>query len=222
MEQFKRAQCILLDTEQKSIITLKNHSTLIITPNTISKLLEDSNCGWTNQHLYIISDDKIEDGDYWINLDNNTINNNVGIANFANNAPSCKKIIATTDTSLVLYDEAKFIKNSPTVILLPQPSQQFIQKYIESYNKGEDITDVLIEYENKYEGKEYVDDQDAYGYDKFGQILKVNPKDNTITIRRLKDSWNREEVIELIKQYSLEMAAEITNFHKDKWIKNNL
>ena len=43
-----------------------------------------------------------------------------------------KKIIATTtDSSLVL----------------PQPSKQFIQKYVEEYNKGREIKEVLVEYE---------------------------------------------------------------------------
>jgi len=28
--------------------------------------------------------------------------------------------------------------------------------------------------------------------------VKVNPKDNTITIKKLKDSWNREEVKKLM------------------------
>lgn len=31
-------------------------------------------------------------------------------------------------------------------------------------------------------------------------IPKVNPKDNTITIKKLKDSYSREEVIKLCKQ----------------------
>lgn len=29
--------------------------------------------------------------------------------------------------------------------------------------------------------------------------LKVNPKDNTITIKRVKDSWNRQEMEEKIR-----------------------
>ena len=28
--------------------------------------------------------------------------------------------------------------------------------------------------------------------------LKINPKDNTITIKKIKDSWNKEEVEKLI------------------------
>lgn len=63
------------------------------------------------------------------------------------------------------------------------------------------------------------------------EVLKINSKDNTITIRKVKDSWSREELVKLISDF-----AEYTdNFYrpytrdnievwnvKDKWIKENL
>ena len=63
-----------------------------------------------------------------------------------------KKIIATTDTSLYReesctgYTETRsrtFYSKKP----MPKPSQQFIQKYIEEYNKGRQIIDIIVEYE---------------------------------------------------------------------------
>ncbi len=52
-------------------------------------------------------------------------------------------------------------------------------------------------------------------------ILKVNSKDNTITIKRVKDSWNREEIIKLLDEYMMYFQ-----FHsisdKDNWIEQNL
>jgi len=36
-------------------------------------------------------------------------------------------------------------------LLLPQPSKSFIEKYVEEYNKGNQIVDVLVEYENTRE-----------------------------------------------------------------------
>lgn len=53
---------------------------------------------------------------------------------------------------------------------------------------------------------------------------KINPKDNTITIKKLKDSWNREEVIELFKKYK-DYELGKTNWHQGnliKWIEENL
>jgi hypothetical protein len=179
MEQFKRARVILLLTEDK-------HSQLEIDDLSVNKLSYESKQYFHKhpQHLYIISDDEIKDGDYWINLDNNIINNNISIANFANNAPSCKKIIATTDTSLKVITG---IVGSSLGISLPQPSRQFIEKYIEIYNKSDigsnnfNITDVLVEYEEIHD---YTNQFAIKTIDK----LKVNPKDNTITIKKIKDS----------------------------------
>jgi hypothetical protein len=74
---------------------------------------------------------------------------------------------------------------------LPQPSDSFIKYFIVEYNKGNVITDVMVEYE---EAEEY---DKVYGHEnKFPRLL-IN-SDNTINIKLIKDSWNREEVIELM------------------------
>lgn len=52
-----------------------------------------------NQNIYITSDKEIKRIDYWLNIDNNTISNGE-MFELANDAPSCKKIILTTDKSL--------------------------------------------------------------------------------------------------------------------------
>ena len=111
-----------------------------------------------------------------------------------------EKIIATTDISLVKEYN------------LPEPSQSFIQKYIEEYNRGNIITDVLVEYGIIYEGRSY----DLYNPDK----LKVNLKNNTITIKKVKDSWNREEILNDIEQAIIQ-GLDIGQY-RDKWIKENL
>jgi lysophospholipase L1-like esterase len=63
-------------------------------------------------------------------------------------------------------------------------------------------------------------------------ILKINPKDNTITIKKLKESWNREELpIAILKRIISfgEASPELMNtpfieiYDKSKkWIKENL
>ena len=97
---------------------------------------------------------------------------------------------------------------------LPQPSQQFIQKYIEEYNKGNVITDVLVEYDY------LLDDRAVLPY----WNLKVNTKDNTITIKKVKDSWNRDEVkLELRTMHiNLYGADKFALEQVDKWIEENL
>ena len=51
-------------------------------------------------HFYITSDEEITRNDYWLNVDNNTISNGE-MFELANDAPSCKKIILTTDQDLI-------------------------------------------------------------------------------------------------------------------------
>ena len=189
------------------------------------------------QHLYIISDDEIKEGDWFINDLNQikkcTSRDTEGYIDFEggfNTKPSsCKKIIATTDTSLYTHQK-ETVSLPERVFYLPQPSQQFIEKFIEEYNRGNVITDVLIEYElisnEEYFGNTVNPDDDVPYFD---EKLKINPKDNTITIKKVKDSWNREEVIEFgnkVKEYckngwkldSLHMVF----FEWDKWIEENL
>lgn len=61
--------------------------------------------------------------------------------------------------------------------------------------------------------------------------LRIRPKvapDNTISIYPIKESWNREEVIELIKkfnndlEYSGRWETMSIKFNIENWIKENL
>ena len=191
---------------------------------------------YLNNFIYILNEDEIKEGDWFIG-DNISIKqctlNNGGNINFKggwySGSTNCKKIIATTDTSL------NYIEHDDTVpypkgvqIRLPQPSQQFTTKYIEEYNKGNVITDVLVEYEQDYTNRscstcnlgtggtcelnlEKKCCSSTNNVTKHGDYwiscldgeedseiykIKVTPKDSTITIKKLKDSLNREEIIE--------------------------
>ena len=174
MSTFKKAKVVMITTNKFTLTTLckcirvngllmdalkLNHLSKPLT----EEELEDANHGkdvigidryFEAQHLYIISDDEIKDGDYFLADNRLNTTSNKGLPNwvlckctkvknswvYCNEIPDeghngdwCKKIIATTDESLNL----------------PQPSQQFIQKYIEEYNKGNIITDVLVEYDTR-------------------------------------------------------------------------
>jgi hypothetical protein len=204
---------------------------------------------YIGHHLYVISDDEIKEGDWCyhseISQEYTIIKDSIkskrlhpakGVFQWKKTEnvwyKKAKKIIASTDGSLNNLPEKPNFSSYMSFSLgnpLPQPSQQFIQKYIEEYNKGNVITNVLVEYENKFDGKEYVDELDAYGYDKVKSILKINPQDNTITIKIAKDSWSREEVIEFankVKEYC-ENGWKSDSLHSvffewDKWVEKNL
>lgn len=209
---FKKCKVVMLPTKETSSIikwTSKNVLEYSKNPFFISK-------EQVPQHLYIISDDEIKEGDWYLDKTNNTIHQATKVVQ--NNKEQLEypayKIIATTDSSLTILVGYNNVETS-----LPQPSQSFIEKYIESYNAGKVIEDVMVEYD---ECQTFKDDACNVRFSCCNNPikLKINPKDNTITIKKVKDSWNREEVIKLIQT-----ACDDTCFNPqqiDKWIKDNL
>jgi len=215
---FKKCQVVMLPTNEKA------HTDLIFRENRL--MLQDKKSFKNDRkstqtkhfHLYFLSDDEIKEGDYGITQD---ANGNISVLQYTKEIHisrfiADKKIIATTDSSLEIIKYE--IGDEPDVYGFPQPSQQFIEKYIESYNKGEIITDVLVEYE---QGKSYSGNEGLI----VKEWLKINPKDNTITIKKIKDSWNREEVADLIRKSYYEATGQSTG-HPDgfcsKFIEQNL
>ena len=184
----------------------------------------------TNQHLYIISDDEIKEDDWYIDDCNQIRCSVTSDKEYWSVRKDYKKIIATTDTLLYNLPEKPNFNSYMSFSLgnpLPQPSQQFIQKFIEEYNKGNVITDVLVEYEDiiynpekdrEYQSNDRINIEDC---DKQSR-LKINPKDNTITIKKVKDSWNREEVIKLLRDAHLDIVDGNYSKGLNKWIEENL
>ena len=213
----KKCKIVMIPTEDKSdIFLIGDWKKLFFRPNLRDNSKFDSDEAY--QHLYIISDEIICPGDYYC-----TISGNEGILQCsckeeANDlADVWKKIIASTAPDLMF----KFNDGSG-FYSTPQPSDSFIQKYIEEYNKGNVITEVMVEYEehiSAWVGNEIISE------------LKVS-KDNTITIKKVKDSWNREEVEELCSKAYIDghdeggsnvsgptMSNKCSNY---EWIKENL
>ncbi len=227
MKQFKRTQVIMLPTKDilASNIGLKwtkEGTLLLLNDNMITKVI-DSNKS-IPQHLYIISDDEIKEGDwfiYYTHKDGNVLKQCKEIKN---------DIILCIDNQLISLElnNRKIIATTSTILCqtsrreIPQPSQQFIKKYIESYNKGNvgsnnfTITDILVEYEYCFKG-ENISRETTLG--KLIE-LKVNLKDNTITIKKLKDSWNREEVTALIYKHTEDILKQRISI--ETWIEQNL
>ena len=163
------------------------------------------------QNLYILSDDEIKEGDWWVDLLEKRIfkvTEEDVIVTKADGLPhnEFKKIIATTDTSLLFGGP----KSKHWVYLpFPQPSEGFIQKFVDAYNSGNPITEVDVEYEEYFE----------YDITNKKQSLKVNPKDYTITIKKVKDTWTREELVNLLQQFNNDKPGE---FDCSKWIEENI
>ena len=177
-----------------------------------------------NQHLYFLSDEEIKEGDWVYNhilndvvqIKTSHIQNPINFFTEINKLKHAKKIIATTDESLFeqifYHPDGAIIGGIESYKLLPRPSQSFIERFMEKYNVGTPITHVMVEYVNLEPNEQ-------------GLILKI-AKDNTITIKPVKDSWTRKEHEKDLR----DLAQLISNKHRfgdgvfdvDKWIEQNL
>jgi len=155
MKNYKRAQVVMLPTQNSNRLLYLSTD---VSPNLLSNWRGEA------QELYITSDDEVQKGDWCLvelfkitgesnglkleqceSIDDVWVNNSDIIT--ARHIKNCKKVIATTDPKLT-EDKRTYISglmDKPNILL--QPSQQFIEKYIESYNKGVVLSDVLVEYE---------------------------------------------------------------------------
>ena len=247
MNQFKRAKVVMLPTIQKPVkgtLLFRNafgdkslwqyKETYTYTCGTevyrtLGGSFEDWSVGMKPHHLYFTSNDKIEDNDWvidkynqiWQYLKGSLIGHDIhGIKRFSTDnmeGHECKKIISSTDLSLKL----------------PSPSEEFIQRYVESYKK-EIITDVLVEYETIVTGQcdcmchkpgLVVMHVMACCHPKHKEVVKVDLKNNTISTKKLKNSWNREEVLFLISKYHIAICVDKTHVNPGditKWFEENL
>ena len=150
------------------------------------------------QQLYITSDEEIKPGDWYLKPDK-TIwqrSKNSNIITIGS-----RKIIAATDKSLNLTF----------------PSLEWINYFIDQYDKGNVITKVMVDYEP----------EPIYGNNgSCGEItyqLKLN-SDNTINIESIKENWSREEVELLINKHkndNLDLGG-INRLFTVDWIEQNL
>ena len=161
-----------------------------------------------NGHLYVLSNDEIEESDYCYSYKTNKIvKATCDVSREANkNIGFWEKVIATTDKTLSQTNRTE----------IPQPSQQFIQKFVEEYNRGNIITNVLVEYE-LISNEEYflntINPDDDVPY--FDERLKISHKDNTITIKKVKDSYTREQVDRMLDEQASRTTAEMMEKFKD-------
>ena len=173
------------------------------------------------QHLYIISDEEIKVGDWIYRYEDKKVFQSKSY--FSEGNPLKKglitKIIATTDKSITINGYDSSDEDAVVNCYLPQIPQQFIEKWIEEYNKGNQIEEIFVEYvqELSIDSNKHLIEE-AY--------LKIN-SDNTISIRN-KINYSIEEVKEIIRRCAFyfinnppsnsENILQVSN----QWIKENL
>jgi len=217
----------MLPTKQKGNTLIYRENRLMWQDKKSSK--NDRKQAFTNYfHLYFLSDDKIEDGDWKYCIESNTIlraDTSLGNKTITSCCKYCKKIISATDSSLKVVigdsgwksaDEGGWNEYKPEYKLLPQPSQDFINVFVEAYNKGNVIEHVHAEYERYKQrhgdGRQFI----------MSERLKINSK-NEISIKKIKDTYTRDEVKNiLIDLYDNQFDIDENRDDYIKWIAENL
>ena len=193
MEQFKRAKVFVLETNQPPQIGdicysrrtgyFINEGNTSVT-NVINMLFVKSTDIKTYK-MYITEYKEIEDKDYFI-LENSLSDKSNLFLKLGNSLPSISnKVIAILGNHI--YPPCDGHCGNECVCIYPHPSPDFVKKWVDEANKDNIITDILVEYEY------LLNDNAVIPYWK----LKVNPKDNTITIRKVKENFTKNEVISL-------------------------
>jgi hypothetical protein len=188
MKQVKSKRCkvVMLATEESIIRKNKYRDLLAKSPEPMK---EDS-LG-IPQHLYIIDPKaEIKEGDWCLHK---TGKNRSGfdMKDVVRQAFG-KDIEKWCSVSAGNEFHEKIIASTDESLGLPSPSPQFIDKYIEEYNKGKPIW------------------------------LPKTDKNNYITIRKVKDSWARDEVEELIDRLNDDFSLNIYPENIKKWLEENL
>jgi hypothetical protein len=167
----------------------KKVNTLSISKNWSTGVLEY----YQPQHLYILSNDKIKEGD-WIGYPN--LKNWVPVQYLGGDLTGGeKKIIATTDTSLIIKGECRIrsgrmVEHYPTEKSLPQIPQIFIKQFINEYNKENIVNKGMVEFEQRY------DDNGKTSLYAKNWSIKLN-QNNEISIL-ISSKQNEDEVKEFV------------------------
>lgn len=188
------------------ILPTKKASNLYIYDDRVTKSLHQrelgitSNDGYRNgQHLYITSDEEIKEGDWYIYNEELLAQFKKEYNQSAVLVKKNKKIIATTDPKLNL----------------PKPTEGFIKKFVEKYNKGEVITDIFVECTHP-SFDEWESRGEPVGY----YPLKLSSQ-NEITIHPIKQSWTRDEVCSILQEvYNLGRNDHAISQLKGEYINN--
>ena len=224
MNNFKRAKIFVLETKQPPqigdicyisvigwFICTKEH----LKGNVITNLIEYKSV--KVYKMYITEYKEIEDEDYFVTqYSQNTFVLGKRIKSTRN--VKGNKIIAILGNHI--YPPCDGHCSNECICTYPQPSSGFVKKWIEEANKDNIITDVLVEYEY------LLDDRAVLPY----WNLKVNTKDNTITIKKLKETYNKEELCQILEKYTSFLWSEVGihypislgNDARDKFINNEL
>ena len=183
---YKQHQVVLVATNQSKLFIFKNNQLYWDSIGERTTQLNQS-----PQHIYLLSEEKIEVGD-WYYCSDDSFGGLGQHTNQSHRCSNCKKIIASTDKSLSIdiiptgfKSGVGALSHKQTKPLLQIP-QSFIKYFITEFNKGHIIDKVNVEYINLEPNEQEL-------------ILSIN-QSNEINIKPIKEFWSREEVESLIEK----------------------
>lgn len=204
----KKAKVVMLATEKASTLNIHSETGIL----RIGANIESKNKTAINQHLYIVNDDEIKLGDYYYCKPARSVEYGIIKCDSERLVQLCKdfkhesfKVIATTDLELNKQG-------------IPKPSESFVKKFVDKYNKSEIIADILVEWQDIY-----YETPAGTCYDEY-HGPKVSFQ-NEITIHPIKNSWTREEVESLLINFSSDFSltsSKSDSNYVNEWIENNL
>jgi len=189
----KQCNVVMLPTEKASDLYYHNPTEVLRYKGHQSELEGIVN----KQHLYLTSDEEIEEGDCIINQNTNSIAKYTGHGSM----DWWKKIIATTDKSLRCADNEFF--------QVPQIPESFIKAYIEAQGN---IKEVLVEY---MKGVTIVDEKQWEN----NQLFIKTRNDNTVIIHRAKSITKDEMYLNM--QYYMEYCKLKEYVTPQEWIEKH-
>jgi hypothetical protein len=182
-------------------------------------------------HLYILSNDEIKEGDWFFNgehiLQCSAVTDIIiDTEGQWSTIGDCKKIIATTDKSLRIHKSEILGKiNGHTLgkvksLLLSQISQSFIEYFISEYNKGNVISKVLVEVEEGLNKPlhEALKSSEPLCFKR----IKLNQSNEIYILTEQKQVFSREEVVELLLALSSFKGDQEDYEEVNEWIQENL
>jgi len=172
--------------------------------NTSDGIYSDREPKAIGQHLYILSSEEIKKNNWKLCLNDNLISQYLSKKSIESDSKceNCKKIIATTDSSLETVTSG-VIKTEKghygfTTLKPFEIPQSFIEYFINEYNKGNVISKVLVEVENK--SVEQLNDM--YGINHWrNQQIKLNQNNEISILTKSKQETVEDKIKTLISEW---------------------
>ena len=200
---------VILPTKEKSDVSIDSFGKMF--HKNKNSFIEFNDC--TNQHIYILSNEKIKEGDCYLTFAGGDLSKCIDkeprFCESGNwNFEYCRKIIATTDINLLKVKignlhTGKAFEYEPMyaatgILELPL---SFIELYIERYNVNNQITEAFVEYDDEPTFDGNADKYATIHINKASGKIDIKPYKHSFTKAEIKNALHRAELADN-KNYS--------------------